>query len=100
MYKDNGPPNQDPSMSVIAQVVFVLAFPYSLFEQPISVQVFLSIVAFAVLLLPLVPRLVPLGTVNKVVVTPLLILCLLLGNAKKLELVVAVVAAPLALGGL
>lgn len=88
-------------MSTIASVVFVLAFPYSLFEQPIVVQVFISIAAFIVLLFPLLRNpIVEVKTVNKVLVTPLLILCLLLGNAKKLELVVAVVAAPLALGGL
>ena len=99
-------------MSVLASVVFVLAFPYSLFEQPIVVQVFLSIAAFLVLLAPVLNgrsvsfRGKPLFVLDlnltataKLVVTPLLILCLLLGNVKKLALVIAVGAAPLVLLG-
>ena len=99
-------------MSVIAAVVFVLAFPYSLFEQPIVVQVFLSIAAFVALLAPVLNGLtvsvrnkVPftvnldLVAIANLFVTPLLILCLLLGNVRKLALVIAAGAAPLVLLG-
>ena len=99
-------------MSVLAAVVFVFAFPYSLFEQPIIVQVFLSIAAFVVLLAPVLNGLavwyrgkvlfrvsLDLAAVSKLVVTPLLITCLLLGNVRKLALVVAAGVAPLVLLG-
>ena len=96
-------------MSVIASCVFVLAFPYSLFEQPTVVQVLLSVVASVVLIGPVVQNRsltvlkkqfdlsFNLDTTAKLFITPLLILCLLLGNVKKLALVAAAVVAPLVL---
>lgn len=96
-------------MSVIASCVFVLAFPYSLFEQPTVVQVLLSVVAAVVLIGPVVQNRsltvlkkqfdlsFNLDTTAKLFITPLLILCLLLGNVKKLALVAAAVVAPLVL---
>ena len=96
-------------MSIIASCVFVLAFPYSLFEQPTVVQVLLSVVAAVILIGPVLQNQsvivlkkrinlsVDLDATAKLFVTPLLILCLLLGNGKKLAMVAAAVVAPLVL---
>lgn len=81
-------------------VVFVLAFPFALFVQPVAAQVFLTVVAFLVVLTPVVgwlressAQIVRLG------IAPLLVLCLLLGNEQRLALSVAVLTAPLAVSG-
>ena len=78
-------------------VVFVLAFPFALFSQPVTVQVFLSAVAFLVVLTPFVKWLRNNSAqIVRLLISPLLVLCLLLGNEQKLALNVAILTAPLA----
>lgn len=78
-------------------VVFVLAFPFALFNQPVEAQVFLSVAAFLVLLTPVVKWLRTFdATLVRLLIAPLLVLCLLRGNEQRLALDVAVLIAPLA----
>jgi hypothetical protein len=81
-------------------VVFVLAFPFALFGQPVAAQVCLSVVAFLVALTPVVGWLRDNSArITRLVIAPLLVLCLLLGNEQRLALNVAVLTAPLAASG-
>ena len=83
---------------MIFAVVFCLAYPFALLEQTTVPQVLLSVAAAIVLLAPLIGSLYRHTLVLvRLVVTPLLILCLLLGNEQKLPLVVSVLVAPLAM---
>jgi hypothetical protein len=82
---------------ILFVLVFVLSYPFALLGQPLVTQILLSTAAALVLLTPLVETAYtdPVSLV-RYLVTPLLVLCLLLGNEQKLELVAAVLSAPLA----
>ena len=82
---------------ILFVLLFVLSYPFALLGQPLVAQILLSTAAALVLLTPLVDTAytypVPLV---RYLVTPLLVLCLLLGNEQRLDLVAAVLSAPLA----
>ncbi len=82
---------------MIFLIVFCLSFPFALTEQPVVCQVLLSVAAFIVLLAPLSERLYSHSlSLVKLVVTPLVLLCLLLGDEQKLPLLASALSAPLA----
>ena len=82
---------------ILFVLAFVLSFPFALLEQPPVTQVLLSVTAGLVLLTPLVNGLYNFSVrLVRLVVTPLLILCLLFGNETKIGLVISVLSAPLA----
>jgi len=82
---------------ILFVLAFVLSFPWALLEQPPVVQALFSVAAALVLLTPLVDGLYKLSVpLVRLVVTPLFLICLLVGNEAKLPMVVSVLSGPLA----
>ena len=82
---------------ILFVLVFVLSYPFALLDQPLVSKILLTVTAALVLLTPLVDRAyrhsVP---IVRLLLTPILVVCLLLGNEQKLAMVVSVLSAPLA----
>ena len=82
---------------ILFVLAFVLSFPWALLEQPPVVQVLFSVATALVLLTPLVDGLYKLSVpLVRLVVTPLFLICLLVGNEAKMAMVVSVLSGPLA----